>query len=161
MRYRIRIPAQYVLLGRTLVTLEGSVRLLDPKFSVVEELRPQVKRLSLEMWKPKHLLRDLRLNLYDVTTTLKDIPAAVGDVLHRLREGNLRAKIAVEDLRRIERRLDRLNTQLPFGLLASSLLVSGTLLLVQKSDSNLAVSAAVGAYVLAGLLGLWFLRPIR
>jgi hypothetical protein len=89
------------------------------------------------------------------------MPAAVGDILHRLREGTFRSRIAVEDLRHIERRLDRLNAQLPLALLASSLLLSGTVILVGRPESNYALTAAVGSYILAGLLGLWFLRPSR
>ncbi len=161
MQYRIRIPAHYVLLGRALITLEGSVRLLDPEFSLIEELKPQLKRLFVTRWKPSNLLRELRLDFYTIASTLRDMPAAVGDMLHRIQEGNLRARIAVEDLQSIERRLDRLNTQLPLALLASSLLLSGTVLLVQRPDSNLAVTAGIASYIVAGLLGLWFLRPAR
>ena len=159
MRYKIRIPNQYVLLGRTLVTLEGTVRRLDPAFSLIDELKPQVKRLFIERWRPRNIFRDLRLSFYEITSTLGDLPGAVGDVLHRLQEGNLRTKIAVEDLKHIENRLDRLNVQLPMGLLASSLLLSGTILLVQRPESSYAVAAAIGSYAVSGLLGLWFLRP--
>ena len=101
------------------------------------------------------------LDLYDAVTTLRELPGLAGGILHRLNEGNLRTRIAIEDLRNIENRLDRLNSQLPLGLLASSVLLSGTLFLVLGKEADNLATVALGAYVLAGVLGLWFLWPHR
>lgn len=161
LRHRIRIPTQYVLLGRALIILEGTVRRLDPQFALIEELTPNAKRVFLDRWKPQSLLREARLDLYDAVTTLRELPGLAGGILHRLNEGNLRTRIAIEDLRNIENRLDRLNSQLPLGLLASSVLLSGTLFLVLGKEADNLATVALGAYVLAGVLGLWFLWPHR
>lgn len=161
LRHRIRIPTQYVLLGRALVILEGTVRRLDPGFALIEELTPHAKRVFMDRWKPQSLLREARLDLYDAVTTLRELPGVVGGILHRLNEGNLRTRIAIEDIRNIETRLDRLNSQLPLGLLASSVLLSGTLFLVMGKEADNLATVALGAYVIAGVLGLWFLWPHR
>ncbi|NMD34860.1 MAG: hypothetical protein GYA73_03165, partial [Planctomycetes bacterium] len=46
-------------------------------------------------------------------------------------------------------------------LLASSVLLSGTLFLVLGKEADNLATVALGAYVLAGVLGLWFLWPHR
>jgi ubiquinone biosynthesis protein len=161
MRHRIRIPTQYVLLGRALVILEGTVRKLDPTFALIEELKPHAKRIFTERWKPASILREARLDIYDAVTTLRELPGVVGGILHRLNEGNLKTRIAIEDIRNIESRLDRLNSQLPLGLLASSVLLSGTLFIVLAKPADNLPTVALGAYVIAGVLGLWFLWPRR
>ncbi len=161
LRYRIRLPSHYVILGRALVTLEGTVRYLDPRFSVVQELTPHVKALLNERWKPKNLVRELRADVAEVISCVRDFPATVADLMRRTREGTLRAQIAVEGLQQIEKRLHRLNVHVALGLLANGLLLSGTLLLVLLPQSQLAVTAGVGAYVVSFFLGLWFMRPHR
>ncbi len=161
MHHRIRVPGQYVLLGRALVILEGTVRKLDPTFALIEELTPHAKRVFMDRWKPASLLREARLDLYDAATTLREMPGLLGSILHRLNDGNLRTRIAIDDIRNIEHRLDRLNSQLPLGLLASSVLLSGTLFIVLGRETNQMSSVALAAYVIAAVFGVWFLWPRR
>ncbi len=159
--YKIRIPEQYVLLARALMILEGTLHQLNPSMCLIDHLKPLAKKIIMEQWKPEGILRELRLELYDLTTTLWDLPAAAGELLERLRKGSFRARIAIEDIQGIERRLDRLNLHVPLGILASSILISGTLILVLQPDAGYCIPAAVASYSLAALLGLWVIKPKR
>jgi ubiquinone biosynthesis protein len=51
-RHRVRIPMDFTLLGKCLVTLEGVIQLLDPELSMVELARPFGATLVRERLSP-------------------------------------------------------------------------------------------------------------
>lgn len=47
-RHRIIIPSEYILIGKTLLTLEGALQELDPEFNLIDQAKPFSKGL---FWK--------------------------------------------------------------------------------------------------------------
>lgn len=159
LRHRIRVPDQYVLLARALMILENTIHRLDPSFNLVDALKPHAKPLILSRWKVSRLLKEFQVDAYDLTTMLRDLPRTVGNVLDRLQNGNLRTRLILERTDSLNRRLDRLNVQIPMGLLASSLFLGGTVMLVAGQPSKWMTVATIIVYTLAGMMGIWMLRP--
>jgi len=55
-RYGIYIPSEFVLIGKSFLTLEGVLNKLDSTFSLVEYAKPFSRRLLWEKYSPKNLL---------------------------------------------------------------------------------------------------------
>ena len=58
-RYHIMLPARIVMLLKALVTLEGTARLVSPKFSLVEMIRPYRRKMLWRRFSPRRRLRKL------------------------------------------------------------------------------------------------------
>ena len=52
MEHHIRIPASFVLFGKTMVTLEGIALKYDPDFPIIEKARPYIERLVMKRYAP-------------------------------------------------------------------------------------------------------------
>jgi ubiquinone biosynthesis protein len=160
-RYQILLPARIVMLLKALVTLEGTARLVSPKFSLVDAIRPYRKKLFWRRFSPRRRLRKLH-RLYSELEHLVDIvPQGITDIFEQMQGGKF-------DIHLDHRGLEPSVNRLVLGLLASALFVGASLLLsfavppvidVPFLPRVSAMGAAAGAVSIA--LGLRLLRAIN
>jgi len=74
-RYQISLPAQVALLLKTLITLEGTTKMLSPSFSLLELLQPLHRKMLLRRLSPQRQLRKF-MRFYLEAERLAEIPAA-------------------------------------------------------------------------------------
>lgn len=119
-RYRIRIPMDFTLLGKCLVTLEGVIQMLDPDLSMVELARPFGATLMRERLSPRRLARRARRRTEGALRFLEEAPADAAQVLSLAARGRLRVHVAQDggDPDRTARRIARA------GVLTAAALVS-------------------------------------
>jgi ubiquinone biosynthesis protein len=121
-RYHIMLPARIVMLLKTLVTLEGTSRLVSPKFSLVEAMRPYRRKLFWQRLSPRRRLRKLHRLYSEVEHLLDILPQGIVDILEQMQGGKF-------DIHLDHRGLEPSVNRLVLGLLASALFVGSSLLL--------------------------------
>lgn len=129
MRFEIRVPPQYVMVGRTLVTMEGSIRLCAPKMDVLRRVEPYVKDILRARWSATRIAREVESQLQDLLSAARSFPANCAEVLARAAEGRLRIESVHTDMDKIEKKLDAIGSRVSMALLIGALLVSSTALL--------------------------------
>lgn len=153
LRYEILMPPPYVLLGRTLVTLEGVVRKLAPTIEMLSKVRPYLEKVLRDRWSPERLLRELRATGTDLLQQARSYPMQVGDLLQRASEGRLRLETRLQNTETIERRLQELGARIPQALLVCALLGSSSVLLfAAHGEAGLQLTLGIVGYVGALLL---------
>ncbi len=163
-RYRIKLPPQAALLLKTLVTLEGTTKLLSPEISLLDLLQPLHRRIVLRRISPKRQIRKLLRLFMDVEHLAEILPRRLADILDQVQAGKFDVHL---DHRGLEPSVNRL----VMGLLTSALLISSTVLLSSEVPPLLfPVNAylgfhrisllGLGAGMLSFFLGLRLLRAI-
>ena len=121
-RYHIMLPARIVMLLKALVTLEGTARLVSPKFNLVEMIQPYRHKLFWRRFSPRRRLRKLH-RLYSEMEHLVDIlPRGIADILDQMQSGRF-------DIHLDHRGLEPSVNRLVLGMLASALFVGASLML--------------------------------
>ncbi len=92
-RYRIRIPTDFTLLGKCLVTLEGVIQVLDPDLSMVELARPFGATLVRERLSPARLARRARRRSTALMRLVNEAPADAAQALALLARGRLAVRL--------------------------------------------------------------------
>lgn len=128
LRYGINVPAQYVMVGRTFVTLEASIRQCAPDLDMVPEIRPHVEKILRSRWSPGRLARELEAQLSELFMSLKSFPVNLADVLARTAEGRLRVE-SHPDLAQVERKLDLIGHRVPMALVVCAIILGSVGLL--------------------------------
>jgi ubiquinone biosynthesis protein len=123
-RYNIILPARIVMLLKALVTLEGTARLISPKFSLVEMIRPYRRKLILRRFSPRRRLRKLHRFYSELEHLLDILPQGIVDVLEQMQSGRF-------DIHLDHRGLEPSVNRLVLGLLTSALFVGGALMLTR------------------------------
>ena len=146
-RHRIKLPPQAALLLKTLVTLEGTTKLLSPSISLIELLQPLHRRIVLRRMSPKRQLRKLMRIFMEVEHLAEILPRRMTDILEQVQAGKFDVHL---DHRGLEPSVNRL----VLGLLTSALLLSSAVLLSSQVPPLLFPENSYLGFHRISLLGL-------
>jgi len=136
-RHGLRPPRALLLLSRTLLTLEGTLRLIDPEFDLAAEASKLVDQDGLvSVGTPEEILRR---ELVRALPALRSLPEHAETLGHQLRSGRLvlrSERYAGGDRRVVEAWIDRVLVAVASGIGA---LTSGTVLVAaaMTEDSDI------------------------
>ncbi len=149
LRHGISIPAQFVLVGRTFVSLEGVVRLCSPSLEILPVIQPYLMELLQRRWSIERILREVRAEAADVLGALRSCPANLADILAKTAEGRLRFEARVPELLGLEKKVEHASSRIQTALLVCGLLVSSSILLSRQAGVG-SLQTALGVIGFAG-----------
>ncbi|REJ68795.1 MAG: AarF/ABC1/UbiB kinase family protein [Planctomycetota bacterium] len=159
-RYRIMLPAQIALLLKSLIMLDGTARLADPSFSLIDALRPHRRRLLRQRLSPARRLKKMRRIAGELEQLAEVLPRRLIDLLGQMQSGKFDVHL---DHRGLEPSVNRL----VLGMLASAIFLGSALMLSMKAwpsvtlfEAQISLSGSTGVLLSAGL-GLRLLRAIN
>jgi ubiquinone biosynthesis protein len=124
-RHRITLPSQMGLLIKTLVTLEGTIRLSSPGFSVLEVIQPMMGQIRSNRFSPRRQVRRLRRMYVELEGLVERLPSQISSLMEMVQEGKL-------DVQLSHRGLSPSINRLVLGLLTSSLLLGSSILMAAE-----------------------------
>jgi ubiquinone biosynthesis protein len=140
-RYHLMLPARMGMLLKVLVMLEGTARLVSPRFSLMELVQPYQRKLLLRRLSPTRQIRKLRRMYLELEHLVETLPRGLSDILQQIQSGQFDVHL---DHRGLEPSVNRL----VLGLLSSSLFVGSAMMLTRG------VGPEVYGVPLLGTLGL-------
>ena len=129
-KHHIKLPSDFTLLGKTILTLESIVSQLDPEFSIVDVAEPFGRQLIRERYNPKNMANRLWGGWNDFT----DDFSSFSDNVHEFSKGLKDRQVPIlMELKRSEtylKRLDRIGNRLSFSivLLSFSIILVGLII---------------------------------
>ncbi len=154
--FHIVMPSSFGLLLKTLVTLDGTSRLLAPEFSLAALIKPYYRKAIKRRLTPKRLLSEVHRSYRDWKRLSDALPRDLTDILARVRKGTFEVQM---EHRRLEGTVDRLVT----GLLTAALFVGSAMMWSSAAPPTIKGVSVIGA--LGSLVSLWMgyrlMRVIR
>ncbi|MEZ4390114.1 MAG: AarF/UbiB family protein [Polyangiales bacterium] len=145
-KHGIDMPADFMLVGRSLMTMEGTGRQIHPNLDIVGEARPHFLRLVARRYAPDRLTGDFVRTAMRVSSMAGSMPEQVNEILEDLRKGHLTLKSSDPEL---PPALDRLGRRVYSGLTVSALLGGGALLIALDRHPLVGVAMLSAAAVTA------------
>ena len=155
-RFHIRFPARLGVLLKVLVMLDGTAKLVSPKFSLGEVLAPYRRKLIWRRLSPGRKLRKLRRVLIDVERLAETLPGGIIELFEQIQTGKFNVHL---DHRGLEPSVNRL----VLGLMASALFLGSSVMLSLQAPplfrgvSILGLSGCIISLML-GIRLLWAFR---
>ncbi len=144
MKFHVEIPTDFMLIGKSLMTIEGIGRQIDPELDVYGVAAPKLFEILKKRYSPQRMGNELWRGLEQLSRAGYDMPMQLREVLDDLRLGRLAVRAWDPE---VPRAADRLGRRLFMGFAVAALVLSGTVLLY--GDKHTAVG--IGMMVLAGL----------
>jgi len=151
-RYRIMLPARIAMLIKMLVMLEGTSRLVSPRFNLMDMLAPHQKQMVRRRTSPWRRLRKITRIYTELEHLAELLPRKVLDMVDQFRAGTIDVHL---DHRGLEPSVNRL----VLGMLTSALFLGSALLL--RSESRAISLFGAGGCLLALVLGLRLIHAIN
>ncbi|TWE08679.1 2-octaprenylphenol hydroxylase [Neobacillus bataviensis] len=162
--HQIYIPTDFMMLGKTLITLEGIISDINPSLNLLELAKPYAQQLLVERYNPVKFGKRLWNDAEDMAESFTKIPGQLEEVLQKTSEGDLKVKISVHELDDIFTKIDRLSNKFSFSLtlLAFSIVVLGLIVGATFGTNTILTSihALEVGFVIAFMMFLWIIYSI-
>lgn len=155
--YRIKFPADLMLLGKALITIEGIGRQLDPAFNMIDHLRPFMEKLVRDKVTPTHLSKEMIRVVQSYGALAKNLPRDLKEFINRVNRNKFKIDLEHRGLEKLITDLDKSSNRLSFSMLIAALIIGSSLIMQTDKGPMLFGFPMLGflGYSIAGFLGLW------
>jgi ubiquinone biosynthesis protein len=167
-QHQVYLPGDLALLARTIITLEGTARLLDPDFVLVEAARPFAVQLARQHLLPVVAGRRALRALRQAADLAQSFPRRMDDLWDQLEAGEITFGVELRRLDLILQRANSMVNRISFSILVAALVVGSALILLGGKESwelpILGLQIPVAQIVFLGAMGagawfiLWLIR---
>ncbi len=161
-RYTIKMPPDYFLLSKSLITIEGVGRRLYPQLNIIEELKPHIKQTLAGEFSLLAILKRLFGSTRDTLALLETLPRDVREIIAKVKKGEIKVAIQHEGLDDITHKIDLASNRIAGGFLIGSILMASAILIAVKFPplyQHISIPGGLG-FVLANILGIRMLFTI-
>ncbi len=88
-RHRITLPQQTALLLKTLITLEGTLSLLNPNFSLLEVMQPFFRKMWVRRLSPRRQRGECGGFYFELEGLVEKLPSQISGLVEMVRQGKL------------------------------------------------------------------------
>jgi ubiquinone biosynthesis protein len=162
LKHQVKIPPDYTLMIKALLTIENIGKQLDPNLNAIEESKPMVTMILKDRWNPRRVFSDSIVNLRNLSLTLKEFPVQLHQILEELRQGKLRIEFEHVHLERFIMMLDAASNRITAGLVIAALIIGSSIIMHTDRGPMFMEFPVLGivGYVAAGIIGFWLLLSI-
>jgi ubiquinone biosynthesis protein len=128
-KYRIRMPSDFTMMFKAMVTAEGLAKMIAPNINVIEEARPYIVRMIAERYSFKRISQEAIGDIRKLAEFARGFPVAGNEIMRQLKAGELRVAVQLEGVEELERVRNAAMTRTQQAMIFAALVVSGTLAL--------------------------------
>ena len=145
----ILLPRDFVLLGKSFVTMVMMARELDPSFDLAAVAKRYALSLVADKFSPTRVGHDVLSQIWYIAQSVRRLPREMRRFTRKLLAGTLQVTLRIRDFEDFLQELDRATNRLAFSIIVSAIVIG----------SSVVLHAHVPPYmenVLPGWLGKFF-----
>ncbi|MBN2141813.1 AarF/ABC1/UbiB kinase family protein [Candidatus Woesearchaeota archaeon] len=159
-RHHIKVSRDFVLLGKSLITLKGVCLELDPTFNIIRESRVFLKKLLATRKDPKHILKRMADESQKFAMFIRGIPESTRKFFGLVSKADSALDIINRDLFVLTREVRRESIRIVLGVIIAALIISSSVTL--SIDPGLSkFFAVVASLLVVYMLGSMILDGFR
>ncbi len=160
--FKLRLPSDFYLLSKALITIEGVGTKLDPDFDMVAHIEPFAKNLLKKQLNPLELVKDLYSSVTEFHLLFKDFPFEIREIVRQIKTGKLKVEFEHKGLEPMLIKHDQISNRIAFAIVLAALIIGSSLIVLSKIPplwDEVSIIGIVG-FVGAGIMGFWLLISI-
>lgn len=154
--YQIVLPSQLVILGKTVITLEGTSRGLYREFSVESIGRAYIRYYKEEKMDFKRNAKILKSKLDDSYYDLITVPSQLKTILSILEKNDLKLDVGEFRSPKLEESLRKFTTQVSMSIMLAACIVGSSLIMASENiqKSRIIKYISILGFILSFIIGL-------
>ena len=147
---------------KSLTTVEGVARILDPEFDLFSRVAPFIRSVLLERYSPQRLSTDAFQMTADLIKFTRRFPQDLLDIARQVRRQQLCLKIEDRGLERTLSTHDQISNRLSFSIIIAALIIGSALIVISEIPPLFYGISLIGiiGFTAAALMGIWLLVAI-
>ena len=161
-RNKVILPAELILLVKTVANIESITRKLYPEVNIVELAKPYAQELVRKRYTPKNILKKVLYTAQDLSRLFTKLPGSLSDILRLLQQGRMRIAFEHRNLEGLIRTIDTASRRLSFSFIIAALIIGSSTIMATKIEPLLFGYPIIGilGFLFAGILGIWLVINI-
>lgn len=163
-RYEVKVPGDWMIVFKAILTIEGMGRTLDPNFDLLAMGEGLVKDLVKKQYSMQRFSKDALFIAKDVLSLLQVLPRQIRWMLRKFNSNDFAFEIKSPDLQDLRVQTDRNARRMSYGIVAAGLFISASIALQKDSTDTIAgypVFFVVFAALAAVLTLAMLFRPFK
>ena len=132
-KHNISFENSYYLFFKSLSTIEGVGRMLDPDFNAVQNIKPIVIKFYKSQFSIKNLFRKMKELPKDMIEFLDYTPKDLKEIFKLMKEGKFKVELEHAGLQKMEESIEKSFNRLTVSIIIASILIGSSLLLLAKT----------------------------
>jgi ubiquinone biosynthesis protein len=161
-RYRVYFRENNYLLTKSLITIEGVGKALDPDFNAAESIKPFVMRFYRENFSIGAFFSRASEVPKEVGDFLMQFPEDIKTIVDKIKTGNLKIEFQHMGLEALEESIEKSANRLSIAVIIAALLIGSSMLLLAQIPPLFFGVPVIGlaGFVLAALMGTVLIHSI-
>jgi ubiquinone biosynthesis protein len=130
--HHILLPRDFVLLGKSFVTMTMMARELDPDFDLAEVAKPYALTLIADKLSPGHVTQNVLREAWTIGQGLRRLPRDLRTFSRKLLDGSLQVTLHLREFEELTHELDRATNRLAFSVVVTGVVIGSSILLHAK-----------------------------
>jgi len=145
-RHSIKLPADTVLMGKGMVTVEATAQQIDPHFNFVSYSQEKIKQLLKKQRTPKKIIEQFAVRSKTFAEAIAELPTRALQTMENLQRGEFSLNLKDQQFRHLGQDINLSSNRLSYSLISAALILAAALLMQ--------TGPKVGAYSVISLLSL-------
>ena len=159
---RIKMPVDFFLLSKALITIEGVGKKIYPDFNAVAQVKPFAESLIRERYSKKNIIKGLKGFLKGLYILTNLLPRDLTLILEKMKKGTLRAEFEHRGLENLIHVLDKVSNRISFSMIIAAIIIGSSIIMQTDKGAMLFDFPLLGivGFIVAGIMGLWLVISI-
>ncbi|MEW9121277.1 MAG: AarF/ABC1/UbiB kinase family protein [Thermotaleaceae bacterium] len=152
----VKLPLQFTVLAKAIITLEGCVKILNPDFSVSDIAGKFVHEITSHRLSPHQLVGNTLNYIEDIFSSMQSFPKYVKNILKRLEKNEIQIRIEQSEVESLTWQLKETGIRISISLITAALLIASSNLMAGAEKIKWVQTSLLGLFGYAFALGLLF-----
>ena len=136
-KHKVKFPLDFVLFGKTIVTLEGIALKFNPDFKLVKSSKTFLRKLIKKKTSPKYIYSRLIYQSNKLKDFIINLPEKTNLLLGKAKEADYDLKSIDKDIRTLTVEMDKSSNRVTLGLIITALIIASAFLMPYNQISFL------------------------
>lgn len=156
-QHRLRIPPDIFLMMKSLATIEGIARKLNPDFDMIAQATPFIQQIKLERIKPQRIADDIYNLSGELIQFVKHFPTDMMEISRLIREQKLYMKMDEKSIEQIQLAHNKIGNRIALSIIIAALIIGSSVVIIAKTPPTVGGVSFFGltGFILSVIMGLW------
>ena len=161
--HSLKVPTYFFLFARSLVTLEGVIKKLDPKLKQFEIVKPYLRTSVAKKYNPLKMGGKVVNSIVEITDYMEEFPSDLKNAIRKINSGQVKVDLTHKGIDPMVRTLQRITKQLITAFIMVALIIGASLFIIFEINPVWNGISIVGmtSFALAVILGIGMLKNIN
>ncbi|MEK6952229.1 MAG: hypothetical protein AABX29_04380, partial [Nanoarchaeota archaeon] len=152
LRYNMKLPVNFVLLTKAIITCESVGRTLYPEFNMADYSKDYVEKLIANRYSLENITKQVKNNLTEFSDVITNLPSNINKTINKLQSGEIKLDIEDADVKELSANISHSSDKIAMGLIIAALIVGSALILQTERIKWVAVFGFIMATILSIIL---------